>query len=66
MDMNKLHLTPGHETANLLVYAATGQDVDTVIIDGEIVMRGRELKTIDEEKVMANAKERTKQLLGRL
>jgi 5-methylthioadenosine/S-adenosylhomocysteine deaminase len=29
-------------------------------------MRGRELKTIDEEKVMANAKERTKQLLGRL
>jgi 5-methylthioadenosine/S-adenosylhomocysteine deaminase len=66
MDMNKLHLTPGHETANLLVYAATGQDVDTVIIDGEIVMRGRELKTIDEEKVMANAKERTKQLLSRL
>ncbi|MBY6037407.1 amidohydrolase [Fictibacillus nanhaiensis] len=66
MDMNKLHLTPGHETANLLVYAATGQDVDTVIIDGKVVMRGRELKTIDEEKVMANAKERTKQLLERL
>lgn len=66
MDMNKLHLTPSHEPANLLVYAATGQDVDTVIIDGEIVMRGRELTTIDEEKVMANAKERTTQLLKRL
>lgn len=66
MDMNKLHLTPSHEPANLLVYAATGQDVDTVIIDGEIVMRGRELTTIDEEKVMANAKERTKELLKRL
>lgn len=66
MDMNKLHLTPSHEPSNLLVYAATGQDVDTVIIDGEIVMRGRELTTIDEEKVMANAKERTKELLKRL
>ncbi|MFG6495991.1 amidohydrolase [Fictibacillus sp. UD] len=66
MDMNKLHLTPSHEPANLLVYSATGQDVDTVIIDGKMVMRGRELKTIDEEKVMANAKERTKELLGRL
>ncbi|KZE63850.1 N-ethylammeline chlorohydrolase [Fictibacillus phosphorivorans] len=66
MDMNKLHLTPSHEPANLLVYSATGQDVDTVIIDGKIVMRGRELKTIDEEKVMANAKERTKELLQRL
>lgn len=66
MDMNKLHLTPSHEHANLLVYSATGQDVDTVIIDGKIVMRGRELKTIDEEKVIANAKERTKELLVRL
>jgi 5-methylthioadenosine/S-adenosylhomocysteine deaminase len=66
MDMNKLHFTPSHEIANLLVYAATGQDVDTVIIDGEIVMRGRELRTIDEEKVMANAKERTKKLLERV
>jgi 5-methylthioadenosine/S-adenosylhomocysteine deaminase len=66
MDMNKLHLTPSHEHANLLVYSATGHDVDTVIIDGKIVMRGRELKTIDEEKVIANAKERTKELLVRL
>ncbi|WNB92257.1 amidohydrolase [Bacillus sp. NEB1478] len=65
IDMNKLHLTPSHEPVNLLVYSATGQDVDTVIIDGKIVMRGRELTTIDEEKVMAEAKERTKQLLAR-
>jgi 5-methylthioadenosine/S-adenosylhomocysteine deaminase len=66
MDMNKLHLTPSHEPVNLLVYAATGQDVDTVMIDGKIVMRGRELTTIDEEKVIAEAKERTKQLLARV
>jgi 5-methylthioadenosine/S-adenosylhomocysteine deaminase len=66
MDMNKLHLTPSHEPANLLVYAATGQDVDTVIIDGKIVMRGRELTMIDEEKVIAQAKEQTEKLLKRV
>jgi len=34
-----------------VVYSAQSSDVDTVIIDGNIVMENRELKTIDEEKV---------------
>jgi 5-methylthioadenosine/S-adenosylhomocysteine deaminase len=35
-----------------LVYYATGADVDTVIIDGEVVMEGRELATVDEDDVL--------------
>ena len=40
-----------------IVYSAHGEDVDTSIIDGQIVMQNRQLKTVDEEKVIENAKE---------
>ena len=40
-----------------LVYAAHGDDVDTVLIDGKIVMRHRKMLTMDEEKVIENAKD---------
>lgn len=36
-----------------LVYAASGALVDTVIIDGVIVMENRTLKTVDEEKFLS-------------
>ena len=40
-----------------LVYAAHGDDVDTVLIDGKIVMRHRKMLTMDEERVIENAKD---------
>lgn len=66
IDMGKIHLTPAHDDVSLLVYSATGQDVDTVIIDGKVVMRGRELLSIDEEKVIFEAKARTEALIKRV
>ena len=36
-----------------LVYAASGALVDTVIIDGRIVMHKREVLTIDEDKLLS-------------
>jgi 5-methylthioadenosine/S-adenosylhomocysteine deaminase len=39
-----------------MVYSAHGEDVDTSIINGKIVMQNRELKTVDEEKVIDEAK----------
>ena len=39
-----------------MVYSAHGEDVDTSIIDGKIVMQNRELKTVNEEKVIDQAK----------
>jgi 5-methylthioadenosine/S-adenosylhomocysteine deaminase len=38
-----------------LVFAADGSAVDTTIVDGTILMRGRELTTVDEETVLAQA-----------
>ena len=35
----------------LLVYSGYSSDVDTVIVDGNILMDGRELRTIDLDRV---------------
>ena len=52
MDFRKPHLCPRNDVAAHLAYSAAGADVDTVMVDGRILMRGRQLKTIDEEMVM--------------
>ncbi len=39
-----------------LVYAAGGADVDTVLINGKVVMKNRHLLTIDESEVIAKVR----------
>ena len=46
-------------------YAAKSSDVETVIIDGRIVMRDRELQTLDEGGVIAEAEREYKALIER-
>ncbi|MFQ6096026.1 MAG: amidohydrolase family protein, partial [Candidatus Bathyarchaeia archaeon] len=65
VDMNKPHLTPLHDEYACLVYSARGSDVETVIINGKIVMEDREVKTLDEEEVMRKGKETAQDLLNR-
>jgi 5-methylthioadenosine/S-adenosylhomocysteine deaminase len=55
--LDKPHLTPLYSEYSHLVYAASGADVDTVIINGKIVMENRKLLTIDEEEVMQKVRE---------
>jgi 5-methylthioadenosine/S-adenosylhomocysteine deaminase len=43
-----------------LVLSAAGGSCDTVIIDGKVVMEGREVRTIDEREVIARIKELSK------
>jgi len=52
VDMNKPHLTPLYDEYSHLTYAVGGADVDTVLINGKIVMQGRRLLTIDEQEAM--------------
>ena len=59
------HLVPAYNPISHLVYAATGSDVDTVIIDGRIIMKNRAVMTLDEEKVIREANERGSKLLER-
>jgi 5-methylthioadenosine/S-adenosylhomocysteine deaminase len=55
--LNKPHLTPIYSEYSHLVYAMSGADVDTVIINGKVVMENRRLLTIDEEEVMHKVRE---------
>jgi 5-methylthioadenosine/S-adenosylhomocysteine deaminase len=49
-----------------LVYATKGSDVDTVIVDGKIVMENRIIKRVDENKVIEKAQENAIELLRRI
>ncbi|MDD4357715.1 MAG: amidohydrolase family protein, partial [Smithellaceae bacterium] len=55
--LNKPHLTPIYNEYSHLVYAAGGADVDTVIINGRVVMENRHLLTINESDVMNEVRE---------
>jgi 5-methylthioadenosine/S-adenosylhomocysteine deaminase len=57
VDQNSLHIMPHFETTDVnmysrLVYAARSTDVQDVIINGRVVMRNRQLTTIDEESLL--------------
>ncbi len=55
MNLDRPHLQPIVSDRSLishLVYSATGDDVETVIINGEVVMKNRAILTVDESKVL--------------
>jgi len=57
VDMRKPHLTPLYHLYSQIVYACRGNDVRDVIIDGKVVMRNRQLLTLDVQKVMKDVRE---------
>lgn len=52
LNLDRPHLTPMYNDYSHLVYAADGADVETVIINGKVVMENRKLLTINETEVM--------------
>ncbi len=52
-------LTPLHDLERALVYAGRASDVETVIVDGRVVLDGGALTTVDEGRVLREASERT-------
>ena len=55
IDMFKPHLVPANMPVHRVAYFANGNDVDTVIINGEVLMENREVKTVDEAEVLRAA-----------
>ena len=64
-DMRGVDWQPNYNPASLLVYSANSSAADTVIIDGKILMQNRELKTLDEEKIIAEFTACTNRLTGK-
>lgn len=55
IDLDKPHMSPRYDLAANVVYAAQAGDVDTVVIDGRIVMENKVIKTFDEKEVIEKA-----------
>ncbi len=53
-DMKNVEWQPHYNPISLLVYSANSSSVDTVIVDGKVLMEHGELKTLDEEKIIFN------------
>ena len=58
IDTRQPHLTPMYHPYSQLVYAASGRDVRHTVINGRLVMRDRQLITLDLEAVLARAGEK--------
>ncbi|GAF78734.1 unnamed protein product, partial [marine sediment metagenome] len=63
VDMEKPHIAPVHDPVASLVYCANGSDVDTVIVNGKVLMENRKVLSLDEHKVMEKANESAEKLL---
>jgi 5-methylthioadenosine/S-adenosylhomocysteine deaminase len=51
VDLATFSFVPFNSAARQLVFSETGSGVDTVLVDGEVVMERRRLQTIDEDEL---------------
>lgn len=66
INMAKPHLCPLYNETSHLVYATEASDVETVIINGRIVMENRKIQTLNVKNVMDMAEKAKNNLLERL
>lgn len=65
VDMRRPHLYPANMHVSHVVNFANGNDVDTVICDGRVLMRGRKVLTVDEDRVLDEAQRECELMLDR-
>ncbi|MGW2332786.1 amidohydrolase [Streptomyces sp. NPDC001685] len=65
VDLDGPHTQPVHDLAATLVHSARSSDVRTTIVDGRVLMRDRELLTIDVPSVVRELGQRLPALLDR-
>jgi len=66
VNIDTVHHQPVNDIFSQLVHCAKASDVETVIVDGEIVMRDRQLTCLDDKKILADAKAANRNLMERV
>ncbi|HHU31486.1 MAG: amidohydrolase [Zhaonellaceae bacterium] len=56
IDLEQPHLYPLHDPINTLVYCGKSSDVETVIINGQVVVRNKEVISLPEREVLEEAR----------
>ncbi len=65
INMQQPHLVPVWMIPQRVVYQVTGHDVDTVLVDGKILLEGRKAKTVNESKLLRDAQREGEQMVDR-
>ncbi len=65
IDIKKSHLTPHFNEEASIVYSANGNDVDTVFVDGEIVVEEGKLTKMNETKIIEKADKEARNLISK-
>jgi 5-methylthioadenosine/S-adenosylhomocysteine deaminase len=65
VDLTGPHTQPVHDLAATLVHSARASDVTTTIVDGRVLMRDRELLTLDVPSVVRELEQRLPALVDR-
>ncbi len=65
VDLDTSMVMPVHRVPSALVYNASSRDVDTVIVDGRILMRDKEIAFLDEKALLERARQACANLFER-
>lgn len=65
LNIDQPHILPTQNLLNTIVDAASSHDVTDSIINGKLVMKDREVLTLDEEKIMFEADRHMKEIIKR-
>jgi 5-methylthioadenosine/S-adenosylhomocysteine deaminase len=66
IDIDTIHNQPVNDIFSQIVHCAKASDVQTVIVDGEVLMKDRAVTRLDEKRVMAEAKIAHRDLMERV
>ena len=67
VDLSQAHSTPNSgDPVATLVYSGQGSDVRDVIVDGQVLMRERQLFNVDERQILEAARQHSKRLIAKL
>ncbi|WP_025785387.1 amidohydrolase family protein [Sporosarcina sp. D27] len=65
IDVDQPHIQPTHNLLNTLIEVVTSRDVTDSIVDGKLLMKDRQVLTMDEEKIVYESKLAMKELANR-
>ena len=65
LETSGLHAAPTYSLLDNIIYTCNSRDVDTVMVNGRIVVQGKRLLTADEAELAAQVQERGRALIRR-
>jgi 5-methylthioadenosine/S-adenosylhomocysteine deaminase len=66
LDTQRVHLVPAMRIVSAWIHNGQPSDIESVMVDGQFIMRGRKILTVDEPSLVAEADKVGKRVWGRV